>query len=406
VCYYLPRPVPPPLRSHAPLLLLLSPPPPFRVERDAETGAPDVQQCVNLGSYNYLGFADDWAHTCRDEVLGALDRHPVSLCTSFAEGGYAAIHAEVEHSIATFLHKEDAIIFNMGWATNGLGIPSILGKGSLIISDSLNHNSIVAGARGSGAEVRVFRHNDIAGLDALLRRSIVEGQPRTHRPWKKILVCVEGIYSMEGEYVDLPGVVATAKKYKAFVYLDEAHSIGAMGPTGRGIVEHWMSKGAKVSFADIDVMMGTFTKSFGAMGGYLAGSKAFISHVRRCTAGFVVDNAMSPVVAQQILTSLAVIKSEGPTHGAKIVPNTSGEGDALLTVGQAKLRQLRDNSRYLRGRLRAMDLEVFGDEDSPVIPVMIYNPTKLSAFSRECLKRNVSPPLVTRPLPPRPYTPV
>jgi serine palmitoyltransferase len=226
----------------------------------------ETRECINLSSYNYLGFADDWRETCRERVLDSLQRFPVSVCASFAEGGYLALHRELERSVASFVGKEDAVIFNMGWATNGLGIPSIVGKGCLIISDSLNHNSIVAGARSSGAEVRVFRHNDLEGLEALIRKSIIDGQPHRNRQWRKILVAVEGIYSMEGESVDLKGVVEIAKRYKCYVYLDEAHSIGAMGANGRGCCEH-----AGVDPADVDVLMGTFTKSFGAMGGYIAG---------------------------------------------------------------------------------------------------------------------------------------
>lgn len=139
---------------------------------------------------------------------------------------------------------------------------ALASKGTLIISDSLNHTSIVAGARSSGATIRVYRHHDYAGLEGILRHAIVEGQERTHRPWKKIIIMVwhqnlwlgrlglccilwtwrpmqvEGIYSMEGEMVDLPRVVALAKRYKAYVYLDEAHSIGALGKSGRGVCEH------------------------------------------------------------------------------------------------------------------------------------------------------------------------
>ena len=323
--------------------------------------------------------------------MNTANKYPVSLCTSFAEGGYTTLHQQLEQSVANFVEKEDAVIFNMGWATNGLGIPAIAGKGCLIISDALNHNSIVAGARGSGAEVRVFRHNDINGLESLVRKAIIEGQSRTHRPWRKIIIAVEGIYSMEGEYVDLPGIVYVARKYKCYIYLDEAHSIGAMGPTGRGIVEHWRSKGADVNFSDIDMMMGTFTKSFGAMGGYIAGSKALVSHIRRCTAGFAIDNAMSPIVCQQIITSLAVIKSEGKFNEKM----SNGK-----TMGQNKLEQLRLNARHFRQGLINLGLEVFGEEDSPVIPVLVYNAPKLAAFSRACLERNVASVVVGFPATP------
>lgn len=193
---------------------------------------------MNLGSYNYLGFADDWAVTCKSDVMGSLERYPASLCTSFGEGGYLGIHRELERVVAGFVGKPAALVFNMGYATNFLGIPALIGKGSLILSDSLNHASIVNGARASGATIRVFKHNDAGNLEAQLRRAIVEGQDRTSRPWRKIVVMVEGIYSMEGEVCRLREIVAVAKRYKAYVYMDEAHSIGAMGATGRGICEH------------------------------------------------------------------------------------------------------------------------------------------------------------------------
>jgi serine palmitoyltransferase len=323
--------------------------------------------CINLGSYNYLGFADDWHETCRPRVMDTAASMPLSVCAAPAEGGYTALHAELEALVAEFVGKEAAVVFNMGFATNALGVPCLGGKGTLLISDSLNHSSIVTGARASGAVIRVYKHTDYRGLESLLRTSIVEGQDRTHRPWRKIVVMVEGIYSMEGEMVDLSAVVALAKRYKAYVYLDEAHSIGALGKSGRGLCEQ---KG--VSPGDVDILMGTFTKSFGAMGGYIAGSAEFVEAVRAQSAGFLTDNTMSPVVVQQILTSFRVLR-----------------GDDGTGVGAEKLRRLRENSNYMRQGLIDMGCEVFGEWDSPVIPVMVYNPTKIGAFSRECLARGV-----------------
>jgi serine palmitoyltransferase len=325
------------------------------------------KQCINLGSYNYLGFSDDWHATCRPDVMAAFEAQPIAHCTSFADGGYSSLHRQLEKSVAEFIGKEDACVFNMGWATNFMGIPSVAGRGTLIISDSLNHNSIAAGCRTSGSTVRVFKHNDLEGLESLVRTSIVDGQDRTHRPWKKILIVIEGIYSMEGEFCDLAPVVAIAKKYKCYTYLDEAHSIGAMGRTGRGVCEH-----SGVDPRDVDILMGTFTKSFGAMGGYIAGTKEFIAHVRAHTAGFLLDNAMAPVVCQQVLTAFKVMRGlDGTDTGAK------------------KVAALRDNSNYMRSKLSAMGLEVLGDRDSPIMPIMIYNPTKIAAFSRLALERGV-----------------
>jgi serine palmitoyltransferase len=171
----------------------------------------------------------------------------------------------------------------------------------LILSDGLNHTSIVNGARASGAAIRTFRHNDVGDLEAILREAVVLGRPRTRRPWNKILVIVEGIYSMEGEYCDLRRIVRICKLYGAYVYLDEAHSIGAMGPTGRGLSEF-----TGTDTADIDIMMGTFTKSFGGMGGYIASDKATIDYLRQRCSGSAYHNAMSPLVCQQVLTCFKV----------------------------------------------------------------------------------------------------
>ena len=260
-----------------------------------------ARKCLNLGSYNYLGFADDWKNTCRDEVMASVESFPVSAQSARTEYGSTALHRELERTVADFLHKEDALALTMGFNTNATTIPALVGRGDLIISDELNHTSIVNGARASGAAIRIFRHNDIEHLEEIIREAIVLGRPRTRRPWNKIMVIVEGVYSMEGEYCDLRNVVAVCKKYGAYVYLDEAHSIGAMGSTGRGCAEY-----TGVDTADIDVMMGTFTKSFGGMGGYIAASKDVIAHLRRKCAGSSCHNSLSPIVCQQVLTSFRV----------------------------------------------------------------------------------------------------
>jgi serine palmitoyltransferase len=260
-----------------------------------------VRKCINLGSYNYLGFADDWETTCATEVLASLEHHPVSSSSCRSEFGTTVLHQELENVIADFLGKEDALVYNMGFNTNATTIPALVGRGDLLISDALNHTSIINGARASGAAIRVFRHNDTKHLEEIIREAIIFGRPRTRRAWNKIMVLVEGIYSMEGEYCDLPNVVRVCKKYGVYVYLDEAHSIGAMGPSGRGCAEY-----TGVDTADIDIMMGTFTKSFGGMGGYIASSKDVIAMLRQKCAGSAYHNSLSPVVCQQVITSLKV----------------------------------------------------------------------------------------------------
>lgn len=324
--------------------------------------------CTNLGSYNYLGFADDWKTTCKSQVLKTLGSWPVSMGSSRIDMGTTTIHDELETSVAKFIGKERAIVYSMGYGTNTTTIATLLGAGSLIVSDALNHTSIVNGARSSPALIRVFRNNDPAHLDEVLQEAVCYGQPRTRRPWKKILVMVEGIYSMEGIICSLKEIVAVCKKYKAFLYVDEAHSIGALGKTGRGVCEH-----TGVDPKDVDILMGTFSKSFAGMGGYIASSNRIIEHIMSTSAGIQFHNSLSPVVSTQILTALRVITGEDGT-----------------SVGVGKINSLRENSNFFRSEMMRIGLHVLGDFDSPVIPVLIYMPAKVCAFSRECLKRGLA----------------
>jgi len=337
-----------------------------------------TKRCLNLGSYNYLGFADDWKNTCGDDVLNSLTQWPVSVCATRKDGGTTVKHKELERLVADFLGKEECIVYNMGFATNSTTLPALTSKGDLIVSDALNHTSIVNGARGSGALIRIFKHNDAADLEKVLRNAISMGQPRTRRPWKKILVAVEGIYSMEGEICKLKPIAEVCKKYKVYIYLDEAHSIGALGATGRGVTEY-----CGVDTSDIDVMMGTFTKSFGAMGGYIAADKSTIDYLRVKCAGLVHHTAMSPVVAQQAITAFNIIA-----------------GKQCGDVGNQKLQALKENANFFRSELLKMGLHVYGNYDSPVIPALLYNPTKILAFSRECLAKNLAVVVVGFPATP------
>ena len=188
----------------------------------------------------------------------------------------------------------------------------------------------------------------------VIQDAIVHGQDRTHRPFKKILIVVEGIYSMEGSVVDLARVIELKKKYNCYLYVDEAHSIGALGETGRGIVEH-----TKSNIEDIDIMMGTFTKSFGASGGYISGKREIIQHLKTFSHAQNYACSMAPGVAKQILAVIEEIKTR---------------------PGRNRLTKLRDNTRYFRQSLREMGFIVFGDDASPVVPMMLYFPAKLAAF--------------------------
>ncbi|CAA7400511.1 unnamed protein product [Spirodela intermedia] len=337
----------------------------------------NISKCLNLGSYNYLGFAASDEY-CTPRVVESLKRYSSSTCSVRVDGGTTKLHIELEELVARFVGKPASLVFGMGYVTNSAIIPVIMGKGGLIISDSLNHNSIVNGARGSGATVRVFQHNSPSHLEEVLREQIANGQPRTHRPWKKIIVIVEGIYSMEGELCKLPEIIAVCKKYKAYTYLDEAHSIGAVGKSGRGVCEL-----LGVDTADVDIMMGTFTKSFGSCGGYIAASKEIIQYLKFTCPAHLYATSMSAPAVQQAISSMKVILGEdGSNRGAQ------------------KLTRIRENSNFFRSELQKMGFEVLGDNDSPVMPIMLYNPAKIPAFSRECLRQNVAVVTVAFPATP------
>ncbi|KAJ8412744.1 hypothetical protein AAFF_G00116950 [Aldrovandia affinis] len=336
-----------------------------------------IENVINMGSYNYLGFAENNANFLRT-VSETLDEYGAGVCSTRQEIGNLSIHTELEELVASFLGAESAMTFGMGFATNSMNIPALVGKGCLILSDELNHTSLILGARLSGATIRVFKHNNMQSLERMLKEAVSSGQPRTHRPWRKILIMVEGIYSMEGSIVRLSDIVALKKRYKAFLYVDEAHSIGAVGPTGRGVTEHF-----GVDPADVDVLMGTFTKSFGAAGGYIAGKKDLVEYLRKHSHSAVYASAMSPPVAEQILRAMKCIMGLDGT-----------------TIGIRRVRQLARNTRYLRRRLQEMGFIIYGSKDSPVVPVLLYMPGKVGAFSRAMLERKIGVVVVGFPATP------
>lgn len=336
-----------------------------------------IRECVNLGSYNYLGFGDPTSPT-KPAVFAALSNYACQTCSPRTALGTTQLHVELERSIAKFIRKPAALVFGMGFATNSTVIPAFVGQGSLVISDRMNHSSIAVGCRCSGASVKVFQHNDVHSLERIIRSAIVDGQPRTHRPWKKILIVVEGIYSMEGETCPLAEIVALKKKYNCYLYVDEAHSVGAIGATGRGVCEH-----TGVDPTDVDILMGTFTKSFGAVGGYIAADTRIIQHLRFACAGSVYSSSISPPAAQQVISALRIITGEDGTD-----------------LGRRKITALHSNANLFREGMLKMGCHVMGNWDSPVVPVMLYSPAKLAAFSRECYKRGLAVVVVGFPATP------
>lgn len=370
-------------------------------------------RALNISSYNYLGFAEARGG-CADAVEEAIRRYGVSTCGARLEAGTSDLHHIAEALVAKFVGMEDSLISSMGFATNAAYIPSLVGKGCLVVSDELNHASIRFGTRLSGAEVRMFKHNDMKSLEALLREVISQGQPKTHRPWKKILVIVEGLYSMEGTLVNLPGILELKKKYKFYLFIDEAHSIGALGPNGRGVTDYF-----NVPPRSVDILMGTFTKSFGAAGGYIAGNKSLIDRLRlRGHAGPYAES-MTPPVVMQVIASMASIMGINttslPSSGLRLISNGSSTssastdeeyvhpGPAPATAlpawlclpqalssgaeGRSRLRRLAFNSRYLHEGLKKLGFITYGHPASPIVPLLLFNPGKMRVFHRMMKER-------------------
>ncbi|XP_052531598.1 serine palmitoyltransferase 3 isoform X1 [Tympanuchus pallidicinctus] len=336
-----------------------------------------IKNVINMGSYNYLGFAETDPNALKT-VTKELQKYGTGICSTRQEMGTLDKHVELENLVAKFLGVEDAMVFGMGFATNSMNIPALVGKGCLILSDELNHTSLVLGARLSGATIRIFKHNNMQSLEKLLRDAIIYGQPRSHRAWRKIIILVEGIYSMEGSIVQLPEIVSLKKKYKAYLYLDEAHSIGAVGATGRGVVEYF-----GMNPDDVDVLMGTFTKSFGAAGGYIAGKKGLVDFLRTHSHSAVYATSMCPPVAEQIIRAMKCLMGlDGTTQGLQ------------------RVRQLGKNTRYFRRRLHEMGFIIYGNDDSPVVPLLLYMPGKIGAFARRMLEKNIGVVVVGFPATP------
>ncbi|EAU84115.2 serine palmitoyltransferase 2 [Coprinopsis cinerea okayama7 len=373
-------------------------------------------RALNISSYNYLGFAQARGG-CADAVEESIRRYGVSTCGSRLEGGSSDLHTSSEALVAKFVGMEDALICSMGFATNSTYIPALVSKGCLVISDELNHASIRFGVRISGAHVRLFKHNDMKSLENLLREVISQGQPKTHRPWKKILVIVEGLYSMEGTLVNLPRIIELKRKYKFYLFVDEAHSIGAMGPHGRGVADYF-----GINPRNIDILMGTFTKSFGAAGGYIAGSKAIIDRLRVHGHSGPYAEAMTPPVLTQVVASMASIMGvtapAASTSSSTLrlasapasveeeyvhpgpAPHSSLPQWLNLPVqlssgseGQARLRRLAFNSRYLHNGLIKLGFITYGHPASPIVPLLLFNPGKMNMFHRMMKDRQT--PIIT-----------
>jgi len=290
-------------------------------------------ECVNFSGYNYLGLSGhpEVSRAARD----AIDTYGTSASASRIVSGQIPLHADLEREIADFLGVEDSIVFVSGYGTNVTTIGHLFGHKDLVVHDDLAHNSIITGCRLSEARRLSFAHSDWDDLDRLLEKNRAKA--------KRALVAIEAVYSMDGDIADLRRAVEVKQQHDALLMVDEAHSIGILGDTGRGISEHF-----GVHPADVDIWMGTLSKSLASCGGYIAGDKALIEYMRYSAPGFLFSVGLSPPDTAAALAALRVLERE-----------------------PQRVTKLRECSRFFRAQLAKHDLPVNLEDETPIVPVVV-----------------------------------
>ncbi|MDO5308432.1 MAG: aminotransferase class I/II-fold pyridoxal phosphate-dependent enzyme [Planctomycetia bacterium] len=290
---------------------------------------------INFSTYNYIGTSGEPSVT--KAAQDAVAQYGTTAGASRIVAGELPLHRQLENEITDFLGTEDTIVLVGGHQTNESIIGHLMGADDLILHDSLAHNSIVQGCILSGARRRPFPHGDWEACDKILQQ---------HRgKYRRVLIVVEGVYSMDGDYPNLPEFIKVRNKYRTLLMIDEAHSIGVLGKTGRGIGEHF-----GVARGDVDVWMCTLSKTFGSCGGYISGRKELIEYLKYTAPAFMFSVGMPPAQAAAAIASLNVLKRE-----------------------PERAQKLRDNSAYFIELARGYGMNVGLAQNTGVVPVIIGN---------------------------------
>jgi 8-amino-7-oxononanoate synthase len=317
--------------------------------RTAQIGGRDV---ISFTSFDYLGLTGHPDVT--RAAKAAIDRFGCSASASRMVGGNNTLLDDLDRELASFLGTERATVFPCGYGTNASVFNHLFGAEDLILYDELAHNSMVQGAVASKAGKRSFRHNDHDQLDGLLR----DLRPK----YRRVVVAIEGVYSMDGDFPDLPRFLEVKRRHNAMLYVDEAHSVGTMGPEGRGICDHF-----GVDPGEGDLWMGTISKALGAGGGYLAGSERLIRYLGYTTPAFVFSTACSPPNAAAALEGLRVIQRE-----------------------PWRVTRLRERSELFLKLAADCELETGSSADTPVIPVIVGGSNRAILVSQLLLERGIN----------------
>ncbi|MDD5177474.1 MAG: aminotransferase class I/II-fold pyridoxal phosphate-dependent enzyme [Sterolibacterium sp.] len=328
---------------------------PFFKVHDGVAGATtriDGREYINFSSYNYLGLSGHPA--INKAAKDAIDRYGTSASASRLVAGERPIQRELEEALAELYDVEDCIVFVSGHATNVSTIGYLFGPKDLVIHDSLIHNSVLEGIKLAGSARRSFPHNDTVALDGILTE--IRGQ------FERVLIVVEGHYSMDGDIPDLPALIDIKYRHKAFLMVDEAHALGVLGETGKGSHEHH-----GISGKDVDIWMGTLSKTVAGCGGYIAGERALVEHLKYAAPGFVYSVGMSPPLAAASLEALRIMQKE-----------------------PERVARLRERSRYFLDQARQAGIDIGLSQGFAVIPAIIGSSLKAAKISNQLFERGIN----------------
>jgi glycine C-acetyltransferase len=314
----------------------------------------DGKKVINLASNNYLGLTTH--PKLREAALEAIRKYGVGSGAVRTIAGTMRIHMELEEKIARFKNVEACVVFQSGFAANAGTVSAILGKEDFIISDELNHASIIDGARLSRAKILVFRHKDAAHAEEQL--ASVKDQPG-HK-----LVISDGVFSMDGDIGPLPALCDVAEKYGAIMMVDDAHASGVLGRNGRGTIDHFKVDGR------VDVQVGTLSKAIGALGGYVCGSRDLIEFLYHRARPFLFSTSHPPSVAATCIAAFDVLEQEPQL-----------------------IEQLWQNTRYFKKELGNLGFNIGGQNtpasETPITPIIVGEGKLAMEFSRELFKEGL-----------------
>ena len=314
----------------------------------------DGKKVINLASNNYLGLTTH--PKLREAALAATRKYGVGSGAVRTIAGTMKIHMELEEKIARFKNVEACVVFQSGFAANAGTVSAVLGKEDFIISDQLNHASIIDGARLSRAKILVFNHKDVAHAEQQL--ASVKDQPG-----RKLLIS-DGVFSMDGDIGALPQLCDLAEKYGAIMMVDDAHASGVLGRNGRGTVDHFHLHGR------MDIQVGTLSKAIGALGGYVCGSRDLIDFLHHRARPFLFSTSHPPSVAATCIAAFEVLEEE-----------------------PERIEKLWDNTRYWKKELGLLGFDIGGRttpaSETPITPIIIGDGKLTMDFSRELFKEGV-----------------